>query len=448
MNTYTLTHTDEGYTNPTPVTNYAGADAILLRLPNGPMSGLTLKSVEHTVNRLFPKAVKEVAQDGDIVALIEGVIPAAYYEALEAIEKSRTFSCAVDRKAFSKALAVVGKAIWGRATLPILHNVLLEMHDGTLSVSATDLELGIVVEMPAQGHNGRTTIPCKDLAAMIRTFKDDVLVFHADYMDHFTIRGSREASMHGLPADEYPVIPLCKVRKGTVKAADLSEVLKRCLVAASFDETRARLTGLNLIAENKRLRAVATDTHRLSMMDTPYAGKDFNCIVPHRALKLLPELVTGDVFLDVSDDQFGAEWRIGEMTVRFVNRQIEGVFPNYHKVIPGSADHKFHVNGLELKEALRTIALVVKENANKVVFDFVPGGIRLSAHSTKFGDAEATVWSDGDFGGQIAVNADYLIQGLHDEQYELWYTAANQPIALFGTHTYILMPMQLGQEEP
>ncbi len=370
------------------------------------------------------------------------------------------------REQLQQAIGTVQRAVSSRSTLPILSNILLEADSNGLTLSATDHEIGIRARLAVDTEvAGRTTLPARLLSEVVGAQPaGPPLVVESDDSDHVTFRcGRSELEVHGLPADEFPVIPaLDSDTSFTVPQGLLKQMINSCIIAVGHDETRARLTGMLFTIEDGRLRLVATDTHRLATRSEPIEdipGSVVAHIIPARALREVERLLTEDdksvVNIDLTESQ--VQFRFDGVTV--ISRLIEGEFPNYRKVIPSRTDWTVTVDCSRLREAVRRCAIVSREDNRKLILKAtVDGLIELRAASTKIGsakdpidDVDIQVTSGVTEPLEIAFNADYLhdvLVYLKCEQIKMQLTAANHPGAVKPVaeedYVYVLMPMQMG----
>jgi len=369
------------------------------------------------------------------------------------------------RDPLQQAIATAARAVSNRSTLPILSHILLVAEDEHLTVSATDLEIGVRVELQVEVEDaGRTTLPSRLLSEVVGAQSSGPpLQLATDENDHATFRcGKSVMEVHGLPAEEFP--PLPAVAGGTrleVPQAALKRMIQQCILAVSNDETRARLTGMLVKIGEGKIRLVATDTHRLATAssDLPEPADDISVIVPARAMREVERQLSDDaeatLAVQVTDSQIQFGFDHG---VTIVSRLIEGEFPNYRKVIPAS--HEWVINGpvAALRECVRRCAIVSREDNRKLILRATPSGeLQLSAQSSKVGSAEEEVEGLSVQAGsgvtealEIAFNADYLLDILTDldsDELRMELTAPNQPAAVRPVadedYVYVLMPMQL-----
>ncbi|MBI5832961.1 MAG: DNA polymerase III subunit beta [Armatimonadetes bacterium] len=370
------------------------------------------------------------------------------------------------REQLQQAIGTVQRAVSSRSTLPILSNILLEADGDGLTLSATDHEIGIRARLAVDTEIvGRTTLPARLFSEVVGAQPaGPPLVVESDDSDHVTFRcGRGEMEVHGLPADEFPVIPALNSETSfAVPQGLLKHMINACIIAVGHDETRARLTGMLFTIEDGRLRLVATDTHRLATCseaidDIP--GSVVAHIIPARALREVERLLSEDdksvVNIDLTESQ--VQFRFDGVTV--ISRLIEGEFPNYRKVIPSRTDWTITMDTARLRESVKRCAIVSREDNRKLILRAtVDGQLHLNAASTKIGraeemldDIEIEVTSGVTEGLEIAFNADYLhdvLVYLKCEQIKLQLTASNHPGAVKPVaeedYVYVLMPMQMG----
>lgn len=355
----------------------------------------------------------------------------------------------IDTTALKGLVAKAGKAVSSRSTLPILSNVLIEAED-RLRISATDLELGVITSASADvTSKGRTTLPARLMLEVVSTLGDGPVTVESDDADHVTFRQDRiQMAINGLPADEFPTIPIATSQRVTCKSDTFLRIFKHCFPAVSTDDTRQRLTGINLVSDGETLRGHATDSHRLSRYIVEESMPEFNIIVPAVALRTMCGMLDEDLDFWCTDSQL--YFSSGGTTT--VSRLIEGEFAKAERVIPKSPQITISGPTGLLREAVRRCMIIGREDNQKITFELKSGLLpSLSAHSSRIGSAEETV--DLNIEGltedlAVAFNAKYLLDGLNlveEEVVALHLTDARSPAMIqSGNFTYIVMPMQIG----
>jgi DNA polymerase-3 subunit beta len=345
----------------------------------------------------------------------------------------------------------------GRSSLPILGNVLLDPSADALRLAATDLELGIERLVPARvAEPGPITLPARTLSEIVGVLPEADVTIAADASGGeivITCRRS-EYRIHGLPAEEFPVLP----EVGTdatfsLPERELRDVIRQTVFAASADDTRPILTGVYTVLQDQTLTMVATDTHRLALRrgTVTEASGEVAVIIPARALN---ELIRGleaegdrpvQVRLDKNQVQFRTE------RVAVVSRLIEGQFPKYERVVPTEHTRKLTIPTDEMQQAVRRAAVVARDNSHRIILRTAGESLTITAEAGDLGRAfeEIEVIREGD-DIQIAFNARYMLEilgvveteGLYLEMTEPLRPAVVRPVG-GPDYLMVIMPMSL-----
>lgn len=359
-----------------------------------------------------------------------------------------------------EALQSVAHAIATRSTLPILSNVLLEVNGNKLKLVTTDMEIGLTCQINLlSSTDGAVTVSQRILQDMINNLPDGEVTVLADERNMLTVTSAAvskaQFSIHGLPADEFPILPQVKALTVlNVQAAELRELVRKTLLGASKDETRQILTGCLLFWEGELVTMVATDTHRLAIKSIEMSGEYTNpvsIIIPARALQELLKLT--------SSSEMEAQILIGESQVLFnigskqlVSRLIEGIFPAYDRVVPRDNQKHIVVNRQKLADAVRRASIVASVESNKLIFKTINAAIlTIEAETGEIGKAyeEVPIEMSGE-DVEIAFNAEYLqavLLVLKTETVDIALNGALNPglITAEGepNYKYVVMPMQM-----
>src|SRR5207247_3146131 len=224
-----------------------------------------------------------------------------------------------------------------RQTLPILANVLLETDGETIRVTATGLEVGARVTVPARvTPKGAITISARKLAEIVKELPAATLTLKVGENAAVSLRcGGVSYKLVGLAPDDFPpVVPASPSSWLTLDAKALREMLTHTSFAVSHDETRYALNGVLFVVQAKEMRVVATDGHRLAVASralsqpaTPVTG-----IVPRKAVAEIQRALGAgeEIQLAITDNQFVLQMPNFVMTARL----IAGQFTNYEAVLP------------------------------------------------------------------------------------------------------------------
>src|ERR1700748_1340732 len=178
-----------------------------------------------------------------------------------------------DRATLIKALAHVQSVVERRNTIPILANVMIAGRDGKLTLTATDMEIAIVEDVPASTtRNGACTAPAATLYEIVRKLPDsaEIELDHPGGDAQLSLRAGRYATkLVVLPVEDFPSMTAGNLpHRFSLPAATLRGLIDRTRFAISTEETRYYLNGIYLhvkeVDGTRRLRAVATDGHRLA----------------------------------------------------------------------------------------------------------------------------------------------------------------------------------------
>jgi len=323
-----------------------------------------------------------------------------------------------------KGISTVQSAVAAKNTMPILANVLLEARDKKLEFVATDLDMGIRCSVQAEVvEKGSITINAKKLSDIVRELPEASVDLEIDD-NHKMILICQKSNfkVHGLPKDDFPILPEVKKDKVfKVKGSLLQEMTRKTIFAVSTDETRYVLNGVFFQVEGGKLRMVATDGHRLAFIQKKLEGKsDEKCsvIIPTKTLNELSKAIS-----DVGkgkEDEVIVEIMATDNQIKFVvegveiiSRLIEGQFPNYEQVIPKESDKKVEASTSELASATRRVAILTSEKSNSIRYQIKPGKLSISSKTPDMGEAKEDM--DVNYKGEeisIAYNAKYVLDVL------------------------------------
>jgi DNA polymerase-3 subunit beta len=322
----------------------------------------------------------------------------------------------LNRDAFLKGLQMVQNIVEPRQTLPILANVLLETDTDTVRLTATDLEVGARVSVPARvAGKGAITVSARKLAEIVKELPAADLSLRTHDGAGVALKcGTASYKLVGMPPDDFPpVVPAEKAQWLKVEGKTLREMLAQTSFAVSHDETRYALNGVLFSLAGKEARLVATDGHRLAVARRTVGnvGATATGIVPRKAItEIMRVLGAGeDVEIAVTENQFVLQMPTFMMTARL----IEGQFPNYEAVIPKSHPGKLVISRAALASALRRVAVMAEERNKPVRLLLAPATLKLSASSQDLGEAEESL--DVDYAGAevtIGFNSRYLLDAI------------------------------------
>lgn len=354
------------------------------------------------------------------------------------------------------AITMAQRAVSGRSTLPILNNILFEADD-RLTLVAYDLEFGIRARIRVSiEEEGAITLPARVLAEVVGALPEAEVTLTTDEHHLATVQcGASEYSIHGLPADEFPRLPLmADGATAGIQREALRQVLRSTAFATSVDETRPILTGALVQLDGDAITVVATDTHRMAYYRTTLsepASCEGYAIIPGRVctelLRALGSVEDKACKIALSETQ--AMVQVGEVTVQ--SRLIEGAFPKWERFLAGERTSAVTVGREELRTAVKRAAIVARQEANKVVLACTRDGLIVTADSQEIGKAREDLPAqlEGD-ALVIGFNSRYLLDALNaleGEEVRIGLQGPVEPALLEavgdGRCLQVLMPMQL-----
>ena len=360
----------------------------------------------------------------------------------------------IDRDAFLKGLQMVQNIVEPRQTLPILANVLLEAAGDTVRLTATDLEVGARVSVPAKvGAKGSITVSARKLAEIVKELPAAAVALKVSENVTVTLRcGGATYRMVGLAPDDFPpVVPASPQSWVSIEAKVLREMLTQTSFAVSHDETRYALNGVLFAFQGKDVRMVATDGHRLAL-STRSLGQGVASatgIVPRKAVTEIMRVIGAgeEVQMAITENQFVLQMPNFVMTARL----IEGQFPNYEAVIPKAHPGRLTTARGGLSAALRRVSVMAEERNKPVKLALSPASLKVSASSQDLGEAEEVL--DVEYAGDelvIGFNSRYLLEAmaaLEKDQVVLEIKDAQSPGVIKSVegegYCCVIMPMRI-----
>lgn len=340
----------------------------------------------------------------------------------------------ITKQNFQRGLNAVSRLASGKMPLPVLNNILMKAEPGKLTLSATDLELGISITLPAKVDKpGNFTVPARLLAEFIQNSNDTT--FEGEVVDNATLNLKSDHSgvrIRGIDASEFPGLPFVdQPPTFHVLAKELKQAIDTTLFATAVDDTRPALSGCFIYTKEQVLYVVATDSYRLAEKQLKLAAKAANecsVIVPKKTLLDVSRLLTdeaGDISVFVGDNQIQFEIN----STRVVSRTIEGNYPPYQAIIPNGYQTRVTANHSELQASLKTVNLFARDAGNMVKLKITPGkGMLVESVADQRGDASSQMTAIVE-GEELSIpfNVKYLLEAVNVIQAENIFIECNGP---------------------
>ncbi|MBI4338351.1 MAG: DNA polymerase III subunit beta [Chloroflexi bacterium] len=361
----------------------------------------------------------------------------------------------------SKALAVVGRAVATRTTLPVTQNVLLATDQGRLKLSATNLEIAISTWVGGNVHEeGTITIPARLLTDFVNSLPEghiEIITTPRPLGIQITC-GRFEARIHGTDAEEFPPIPSVEVGVGaSITQKALRAAIGQVVFAAATEDSRPVLTGVKVEIEGEVATFAAADGFRLAVHTAPLAtpaSQAVAFIIPARTLREVDRLLADQqepVQFLVTPQRSQALFRLEN--VELVTQLVQGTFPNYKQLIPQGFATRTLVSREEFTRATRTASIFARDGSGIVRLQILPqadgGKMVVSARAEELGDntGEVDVKAEGEE-AKIAFNSRYLndvLGVLTEKEVALETSTPSSPGVLkpvgADNYVHVIMPM-------
>ena len=318
-------------------------------------------------------------------------------------------------------LSAVSGIIERRHTLPILSNVLLDRTADALSFLATDIEIQITAQsaLQAGGDARSVTVGARKLLDILRALPDNVEVSLQQQDKRMVVKaGKSRFTLQTLPAEDFPRLarPSGEAARFTLPQKALRRLLGLVQYAMAQQDIRYYLNGLLMVVEDRQLKLVATDGHRLA-----YASLELQAdlprqevIVPRKTVLELSKLLTDsedEVRIELSATQ--AAFSFG--TVELVSKLVDGKFPDYTRVIPTQHKNRMRIGREPLRQALLRAAILSNEKFRGVRWVLADGSLKLVSSNAEQEEAHEEL--EVDYAGEaldIGFNVNYLLDVLNN----------------------------------
>jgi DNA polymerase-3 subunit beta len=301
-----------------------------------------------------------------------------------------------------------------RTTIPVLSHLLLRAEAGRLHLAATDLDVSLTSSLAAEIKGaGALAVQARKFLEIVRSLVADEITLTVEEERGLKITAGRSRfRIHGLPAADFPTLPQVE-GKAALEISLGRRMVGKVLFAVSSEESRFQLSGALLKLKGKRAEMVATDGHRLAMIDIALAKSatdEITVLVPRKALQELMRL-EGDGALEFRKGEHHLAFRTGGREM--ICRVLEGAFPDYERVIARNNDKKVVCDKRALSEGVQRVALVTGDRNRGVRLEFAAGEITVAAANPDLGEATETIACEYPGGSiKIGLNPDYLAQFL------------------------------------
>ena len=365
----------------------------------------------------------------------------------------------VNQQDLQQALNYCQGVIEKRSTLPILSNILLDVQDSKLTITATDLDLIFIhqvnnIEVLEQGKITTTSSIMYDIVRKFSSGKKINLTLNDKNKLHLESEKS-VFNLNCISAAEFPLTDEnFNKNEFSLKSKQLLKLLNKCKFSVSNDETRHYLSGIYIhqteVEDKNYLTAVATDSHRMSISKIRLDHKiEFESIIlPKKTIFQLCTLLEnfdGDV--KISNIKSKIKFEFNNSTL--ISKLIDGKFPNYIQVIPKNNQKKLEVDLKPFLSSVDRVASVSLDKKDGVKFNLNKDSLNLSVNNTNSGDGKESLGVKFDHELEISFNSRYLIDvasQLDGERIEMFFNDTGSPVLIKDPSDFdsifVVMPMK------
>lgn len=359
------------------------------------------------------------------------------------------------------ALQAVARSTGVKSSLPVLANILFQAEGSNLTLSATNLEIGIVKTISAKvEEEGAITVPARTLLEIISSLPGVEITLEATQDQLKLATPNFNASLNGIASSEFPAIPLSSEQSISIKGSILGELLPQITFAAAVDEGRPILTGILTEIKNGKLELVATDGFRLAHCTASTESSEkinFRSLIPRRTFEEVVRLISEELkegeMVEISTSENQNQMIFKMKNTELSSRLIEGQFPVWEKIIPTNFENNTILDRQELIKAVKLASVFAKDAANIIKLETQQGKIKLTSEAKELGGQETLI--DAKIEGSpiiIAFNSKYLLDALNacpSQEIVIQFSGSLSPSLLKPFNSpnedlqYVIMPIRL-----
>ncbi|MBD5429487.1 DNA polymerase III subunit beta [Lactobacillus sp.] len=332
----------------------------------------------------------------------------------------------INRNLFLENLNNVMRAISSRASIPILSGIKLSLSNKELTLTGSDTNISIQIEIPVNDDlhiqsTGAIVLPARFFSEIIKKLPGKEFSFEVKESFQTKITSENtEFMINGLDANNYPRLPEISTSSSfEVSGKTFRNIINETVFAVAAQESRPTLNGVNFVFRNNAIKAVATDSHRLSQREINLSNGpqvDANLIIPGTSLVELARIIgETDPKLTVTPGDNQVLFNVGNLA--FYTRLLEGSYPDTDRLIPTESMTNVEFDLSTLARSLERASLLTHESRNNVVkmtLDVDNQVVKLEGDSPEIGNVEEEVAFKGLQGNnlEISFNPDYLRDAL------------------------------------
>jgi DNA polymerase III subunit beta len=347
-----------------------------------------------------------------------------------------------------------------KTTIPILSNVLVEADGDRIHLTATDLELGIRASCPARvKKSGGGTIPARRLLDYVRLLPDgDVQVKIQENHWASLVSGRSRTRIAGMSRESFPELPQMPALLAEIPIGVLGSMIAKTIFSISAEESRFTLNGALLVLRKGGVVMVATDSHRLAMIESSgeIAGISaaYRALLPRKAMQELQKMASEAdpaAVVRFSGDDNHLFFQLGDRLL--LSRKLTGNFPDYERVLPKEQPNSVTLEREELRGAIERVAQFSDERSRAIRVRIAPSEVKIHSSVSDTGESEETIPASYEGAAvEIGFNAQYMLdflRAVNDPQVSFLFKDPHSAGELrpagekADNYRYVIMPMRI-----
>jgi DNA polymerase-3 subunit beta len=367
------------------------------------------------------------------------------------------------KKTLSTALSRIQGIVEKSSIKPIISNALIKANKGGLSVSATNLQIGMraTYKDVKVEQEGTISVNAKKLYEIVKELPEGEITLTEKENCWIEITSGKDLKFNiiGLPPEDFPVF-IKEEEKGFVKwnTEKIIEMIYLTSFSISRDEANPSINGAFIEnIEGNKTRMVSTDGYRLSIADEELEKNkllDEGLLIPQKAVLELNKILMEkreekNLFILATSNSLLIKTGEVEFSIRLIDKK----FPDYKVIVPGEGYKKIeaHLEKDKLRSALKRMSIISNENNRPVVFSFKKKEVEIFTEDSELGNVKEVIELKDSISAafKFCINCSYLLDIINvlEEDIIVEFNAEeeNKPIVVkTGTRKnikYIIMPM-------
>lgn len=358
------------------------------------------------------------------------------------------------KEKIQNAISLTERIASKNLTLPVLENILLIAEDNTLTVRATNLDLGVEVVLPVKIEEaGIVAVPGGIINTLLANVQSETISLKVDKNKNLhvtTKKTSTRIKTH--PHEDFPILPKVKEEKSfTISIDKFIGGLKSVWYSAAISDIKPEISTVSVVAEGDTVTFAATDSFRLAEKKITLSNitDDFSFLIPFKNISELIRIFDGkedDIVIYFDDHQIAFKSKGLYVT----SRLIDGIFPDYKQILPKEFTSEVIVLKQDLLNAIK-ITNLFSDKFNKITIDIKPSEKKFEIHSKNSDVGDNKTLIDAALSGDdvtLNFNYKYIIdcfQSIKQDSVSLHLNKESQPMVIKSvgdpSFTYLVMPL-------